>query len=314
MPKVGVCICSFERPDGLRRLLKALDEQRLSTLSRDDLQIVIVDNSLSRSAKPVFLEYSKMGKFLSTFVHEKNKGLANARNAAIECALALKVAFFAFIDDDEIPLPGWIEDLLSQAAKTGAAAVIGPVYPVFEEPPPEWALGSGFYSKVLPSRNGLVEDGHSANCLVSCASVDGLKLRFDPGFNETGGEDTWFFKQLRSAGGKLAWSETAIVMEFISTQRMTQGWLLKRWYRTGSTEAALCAFRPSSFKGRLVNLFKGLIRIAGGTLRIVVAVMLRPFRHSGTILAPCYTLCRGAGLLMSVMGKVYKEYSASDYR
>jgi glycosyltransferase involved in cell wall biosynthesis len=314
MPKVAICICTFERPDGLRNVLNALDAQRLSILSSDDLRIIIVDNSASGSAEAVFSEYSRVGRFASTFVHEKNRGLSNARNAAIERALALKVEFFGFIDDDDTPLPDWIENLVTEAVETRTAAVVGPVYPLFSEPPPEWAVASSLFTRVSSSRNGFCADGATAHSLISCAAVNGLNLRFDLRFNETGGEDTWFFKQLRNAGERIAWAEAAIVMEHIPRQRMTRRWLLQRWYRTGATEAALCNRGPSSHRGRFVNLVKGLARIGGGTLLIVQALILRPFRESGSIFASCYTLCRGAGLLMSVIGKEPKEYSAPGYR
>ncbi len=314
MDKIAICICTFERLDGLRCLLRAIDVQRLRTLSTKDIQIIVVDNSPSASATPIFLEYSKTGRFAATFLHEKSKGLSNARNAAIERALALEIAFFAFVDDDEIPLPDWIENLLAKALKTGGAAVVGPVFPIFEEPPPAWAAASGFYSKFLSSRDGYVEDGYTANCLVSCAAVETRKLQFDLRFNQTGGEDTWFFKCLIRAGERIAWAEEAIVMEMIPKQRMTRGWLLKRWYRTGATEAALSKLEPSSYRGKLANLLRGLSRIVGGSLLIIQALIMRPFRESGSIVAECYTLCRGVGILMSIIGKEYKEYTASDYR
>jgi succinoglycan biosynthesis protein ExoM len=314
MAKVAICICTFERPDGLRNVLDALDAQRLSILSRNDLRVIVVDNSESGSAEAVFLGYSRAGRFFSTFVHEKNKGLSNARNAAIESALALKVDFIGFADDDEIPHPDWIENLLTKAGETHAAAVVGPVYPLFSAPPPAWAIAFGFYSMVQSSRDGFVDVGLTGNCLVSCTTVNSLNLRFDLRFNETGGEDTWFFNQLRSAGERIAWAQNAVVMEHIPRHRMTRRWLLQRWYRTGATEAALCNRGPSSYRGRFVNLVKGLARIGGGTLLIVQALMLRPFRESGSIFARCYTLCRGAGLLMSIIGKEHKEYSAPGYR
>jgi succinoglycan biosynthesis protein ExoM len=313
MAKIAICICTFERPDGLRNVLNALDAQRLSILSKNDLRVIVVDNSESGSAEAVFLGYSRAGRFFSTFVHEKNKGLSNARNAAIESALAHKVDFFGFVDDDDIPLRDWIENLVSKAIETRAAAVVGPIYPLFSEPPPDWAVVSGFYTRVASYRNGCA-DGATANSLISCAAVNSLNLRFDLRFNETGGEDTWFFSQLRSAGERIAWAQNAIVMEHFPRQRMTRRWLLQRWYRTGATEAALCNRGPSSYRGRFVNLVKGLARIGGGTLLIVQALILRPFRKSGSIFARCYTLCRGAGLLMSIIGKEHKEYSAPGYR
>lgn len=285
MPAVAICICTLDRPDGLRSVLNALDAQRLTC----DLQIIIVDNSASRSAETVFADYSKTGRFAATFVHEKHKGLSNARNAALEKALDLNVEFFGFTDDDDVPLPDWVETLVTTAIETGAAAVVGPVYPLFAEPPPEWAAG-------LFVRVSSLSGGATANCLVSCAAVNRLNLRFDPRFNETGGEDTCFFHELVKAGEHIAWAEAAIVMEQIPKHQMTRKWLLKRWCQTGATEAAL--------DGKFVSLLKGLARIGVGLLLVAKAFILRQ-----DAFAQCYTIARGCGMILEAIGTPPKRSS-----
>jgi succinoglycan biosynthesis protein ExoM len=314
MCRIAVCICTFERTKGLRELLRGLDAQRLVSLSKADIRVVIVDNSATTSAQMVFDEYEKSGRFSSTFVHDPRRGLSNVRNRAVEHVLEVGADYLAFIDDDEVPTPDWIEHLVAEARRTAAAAVVGPVAPIFEVPPPSWAVFQGFYAKAPAMRDGHVTDGYTSNCLVSCRVLDEKALRFDPRFNATGGEDTWFFKCLLDAGGTIAFAERAVVMEYVPPARMTPGWLLKRWYRTGSVEAALCPFEPSSSKGRLINVLKGSTRLVGGVSMFFVALALSPWCPSGAVFARCYTICRGLGLLTSVVGVVYREYTANDYR
>ena len=51
--RLCICICTCERPAGLARLLKALDQQRLGNLAETALRILIIDNGRSRAAVPV---------------------------------------------------------------------------------------------------------------------------------------------------------------------------------------------------------------------------------------------------------------------
>jgi glycosyltransferase involved in cell wall biosynthesis len=313
-PFVAVCICTFERTDGLRTLLQAIDELRLSTLSGREILLIIVDNSSAGTAEGVFRDYSKHGRFRAQFVHEGRKGLSNARNAALHKALAARATYIAFIDDDEIPAPDWLESLVATALETRANAVVGPVIPIFEKPPPAWAVACGFYAKRPALGDGFVDDGYTANCLFSSAAIKTHNLRFDSRFNETGGEDTMFFRRLIEAQERIGWADGACVMEFVPERRMAKMWLLKRWYRTGAVEAAVGIIDSSSCKGKLFNALRGLARLGGGLVLVAMSLALRPFRRPGSVLARCYTVCRGAGMLMSVLGKEYAEYSIVNYR
>ena len=80
--------------------------------------------------------------------------------------------------------------------------------------------------------------------ICALSAIDANGLCFDDRFNVTGGEDTFFFKQLRERGLSIAWAEEAIVYSVIPRHRMTAAWLWRRWYRTGDIEAHLGGISP----------------------------------------------------------------------
>ena len=66
------------------------------------------------------------------YVHEPRPGISHARNRGVAEA---KGDFVAFIDDDELPAPNWLESLLLTQRTYRADVVLGPVRPVFDRPP-----------------------------------------------------------------------------------------------------------------------------------------------------------------------------------
>lgn len=201
-PSVCLCICTYRRPQGLDDLLRALAFLRLGALADAALRVVVVDNAPDGSAAPIVARRAADARFDISYVHERRKGLASARNAALEAAMASGAAWIAFIDDDEAPTPGWLAAHLATLAATGAAASVGPVYPVFASPPPLWARRGGFFAAV--DRDAAVDDAgvlrareaYSGNVVLSRAPLAASGLRFDPDFDEIGGEDTAFFRAL----------------------------------------------------------------------------------------------------------------------
>jgi glycosyltransferase involved in cell wall biosynthesis len=313
MRHIALCICTYNRPHGLRALLAAIDKQRFERISDEELRLVVIDNSQARSAGDICAEYGKQGRFKSAYLHEPRKGLAIARNAALSAARAGGASHAAFIDDDELPDPSWLEALVGTLESANAAAAIGPVSPILETPP-DASLPLSAYADRRQPRDGFVDDGYTCNAILAMAPIDRGNLHFDARFNETGGEDTYFFKQLRDQGMKIAWSERALVHAVIPRHRMSAAWILRRWYRTGMIEAHLGRYDPATLKGKLVNCARGMARLAGGSCRIVGAALLSPWQPPGTFIASFYTACRGAGLIANVFERDYEEYAPSRYR
>ncbi|SFI42702.1 glycosyltransferase family 2 protein [Methylobacterium brachiatum] len=309
--RLCLCICTCERPAGLAQLLTAIDRQRLGGRADAALRILVVDNGRSDAAIPVVEAYRAEGRFPITYAREPVRGLAAVRNRSLDAAATLGADWIALIDDDEVPDPDWLRSLLDTARRTGVAACVGPVVPLFERPPPAWAVAGGFFAKTLPVRDGLVTDGYTANALLDLRVVRALGLSFDMRFNTMGGEDTFFFRALLLAGHRIAWAPDAIVYDSIPAHRMRVRWLLARWYRSGSVEAYLGRLRPETVSGRLTNAARGLARLGGGLARLAIAgLSLRP----ATLIGGFYTLCRGAGLLAAVLGLSYREYHPSRHR
>jgi glycosyltransferase involved in cell wall biosynthesis len=244
-PHVAVCICTYNRPAGLAALLAALDRQRLGRLTDDNVEIIVVDNGIAGDAEAVWQSLARQLRFAIGFTHEPRKGLAYARNAALSAALKPGVTHIAFVDDDELPSPEWLASLVETLERRGTDAAIGPVLPVFETPPPFWLPVMAF-GDLREHDQGLVDDGYTCNAIVSREAVDAMALSFDARFNDTGGEDTMFFKRMQEAGGRIAWAERAVVFAPIPKHRMRPQWLWRRWYRTGDIEASLGRHDPAS--------------------------------------------------------------------
>ena len=256
MREIAVCICTFERVAGLRALLDGIERQRLAQLSGDRVEVIVVDNSPSASASEACSAYAAGWRFPLRYVHEPRKGLTFARNTALSTALESGAALIAFIDDDEMPEPNWLETLVERIRATGAAAAVGPVYPIFEGMPPSW-LPVDAYTTKQSEQGGFVDMGHTGNSIFDATVLRSTGLSFNPRYNATGGEDTIFFKQLHGRGLKIAWAQHAIAHETVPRQRMSAKWLWLRWFRTGEVEAHLGSADPASAKGRLISLARG---------------------------------------------------------
>jgi succinoglycan biosynthesis protein ExoM len=312
--QIAVCICTFRRPDDLALTLRSLASQVLVSMAPENVAVIVVDNDPERSASEVCSGNGHAGAFALHYIHEPQRGLSNARNSALDAAAASGARFVAFIDDDQMADPAWLENLHFRLKESGADAAIGPVWPAFAKIPPAYMIEGGFFAKSLPHSSGFTEDGYTGNSLLDRASEIAHDLRFDSRCNETGGEDTLFFKALLNRGGRIAWAQRAVVWEGIPQNRASLGWLARRWYRTGMVEAELGAHDGRSWRGRARSFGKGTARLGAGVLLIAWAAFLGTPSRRSAMTARLYTLARGAGLLASALGQSYREYGSNRYR
>ncbi len=311
MPRVLIGICTMNRPEGLQRALEGIARQRLSMLKNCEIEVVVIDNSADGNAEPRILSMQSDYRFALGYRHVPERGLAVARNAAIAAALDQGATHLAFVDDDEIPIPDWLEEIMHAVATPGAAAAVGPVLPLFAAPPPPWLPTDAFVTRAICDGDR-VRAGYTGNCVIACAPLAEAGLRFDTRLNASGGEDTAFFRDLQGAGHRIAWAERAEVWEMVPAQRMRARWLLQRWYRTGLVEARLAIFAAPSALTLARNLGKGAVRLLGGAAAIAGAALVpkRPRREA--LLASCYTFCRGAGYVAGAVGMTRNEYAGHD--
>lgn len=307
---VAICICSYERPASLARCLASLERLALPDLPDAAVRVIVVDNSARRSAQSVVEAAAMRSRFRTTFLCEPRKGLSSARNAALAAALASGVDALAFLDDDEVATPGWLAALLAALDRSGAQAAVGPVHPIFEAPPPAWAVRGGFFADVDPAGAETAREGRTNNVVLSCAALRDADARFDPAYDEIGGEDTAFFRALARRGWRVAVAPDALVYEWIPVERVRVAWIARRWFRTGGVEARSQARPHRSAAGRAASVGRGLARIGAGSALVLGAALAAGWRDPSRVLRRVSTLARGGGLVASAFGREHREYAA----
>jgi GT2 family glycosyltransferase len=271
-PKVDIAIATWCRPKGLHRLLGAFQRLRFPD-GAPDLRVVVVDNDPEGSAAAVCEQARGWLDLPLLYRIEKRRGIPQARNAAASVALE-RAEFLAFIDDDEVPSPLWLAELLRVQAETGADAVAGPCEPVFEEPVPRWIERGGFFARPRHATGTRLDQALTGNVLVRTRSLASLGALFDERMALSGGEDTEFFQRFAARGHAIVWADRAVVFEWVPRSRANARWILERAFRVGTSSAFVdrrCRERPVSPARLLAHggwcLAKGATLLAVGALR-----------------------------------------------
>lgn len=299
---VAVGCPTFRRPAGLRRLLEGLNELRFERSPEPQLSVLIVNNDPACSVDHVIEELKPTFRWSLLCVDEPARGLSNARNRLLDLVPADADAI-VFIDDDEVPSDFWLDALLSVRLTSQATVVQGPVEPHFTSPAPAW-IKNGRFFELGPYQDG--EPLHFAatnNSLMDVRVLRKLGLRFDPRFNDTGGEDQFFFGQVIGAGYKVVTAKDALVREWIPKERTTLRYLMKRKFRMGNTLAKIDRIE-SRHRWRIVRIAKGSARIALG---LAQQIYLLPKGLAGNA-EGLLNMAWGAGAIAGTMGVDHKEY------
>ena len=305
--RVALCAATFRRPEGLERLLAGL--AALEIPGGVEVCGVIVDNSAEAGARTQVAEATAGFPWPLHYLSETRRGITFARNAALDKALAMGCDFVAFVDDDEVPERSWLAVLLAVQQRSGAAAVLGAVQPVFPPETPTWLIAGRFFESHRYTDGAEIDDAHTANVLIDLRRLAALGLRFDHRYALTGGEDTMLFRDLLDAGGRIVYAAEAVVYETVPASRARLAWLLRRWYRTGNIEAALyLRGRRRDAWRRPANVLRGLVRVAAGGGLFLANLAVLGLGRKDRIVRPLYTLCRGCGILASTLGWNYSEY------
>ncbi|NIA67639.1 glycosyltransferase [Pelagibius litoralis] len=307
--RVTLCAATYNRPDGLGRLLAAVAALQLQEPVNLSVAVVIVDNSPDRNARAVVEAAATDFPWPLHYVSESRRGITFARNAALQKAAELSSDAVVFIDDDEYPDAGWLEALLRRQRISGAAVVLGAVRPVFPDGTPGWIISGRFFETHRFEDGAELDDAHTANVLIDLSSLHRHGLVFDNRYALTGGEDTMLFQALLDAGERIVYAADAVVFETVPQSRANLEWLMKRWYRTGNIEAALFlrGHEGSSWRP-LGNCLRGLLRIAAGGGLFLASLLVLGLGRRERIVRPLYTVCRGVGILASTLGRNYSEY------
>ena len=232
---ISVCICTYRRPQLLRRLLGELERQ--ITEGAFTFSVVVADNDATLSGQPVVEEFVARFSISVVYCVEPRRNIALARNRALEHA---RGEFVAWIDDDEFPAPDWLRNLLAAAGRYEVAGVLGPVRPYFDAPPPRWLVEGHFCERAEHLTGTLMHWSQSfaGNALLRLDILRPLRSPFCAEFG-LGGEDVDFFRRMASLGHEYVWCNEAVVHEVVPPSRWTRTYRLKRAMMLGRSSRKL---------------------------------------------------------------------------
>ena len=302
MTRLAVGALTYMRPVGLARLLRELDGLEIP----DDVEVrvFVVDNDPERSAEQVVGDHVMTSGVALVYVHEPTRGISAGRNAAIASARDWHADAICFIDDDEWPEPDWLLELLSTARRTGADVVTGPVFPVFDEPPPSWIVEGRFFERPRHVHDGLIDYATTSSVLIDLASLEDRAEPFDAEFGLSGGSDTHLFAEMLDAGRTIAWCDRAHVYEAIPATRVDASWLLRREYRRGQTMSRSLRRRDPRPARYLKRLAHATVQVLSGLVLLVAGL---PFGRARWF-AGVKKIVLGAGMVTGLASRGYQEY------
>jgi len=263
-----------------------------------DQPIIIVDNG-ARPCRHVAEEFSEALRI--RYDRLRDVGVVAARNRAIGLALQQGPELLVFIDDDEVPEPGWLRNLVGTIEATGADIVTGPVHARFLSPPPRWIVEGQFFVRGPGIATG--------NLVLRRSSLpEDPGKWFNPRLNLLGAEDEEFLHRLMAAGARYTPAENAMVREFVPASRLRRRYICGLGFRDGLQIVQLDGLRGRALPVRAARLTWTFCAKLGYASNHLFWSVQTPWR---TVLA-IRDLCTAAGILLGSLGLSGRFYGRRE--
>jgi GT2 family glycosyltransferase len=241
-PRLTVCLCTHNRPDYVRDCLAGL---RLQTVGAERFGVLIVDSGSSIAAGAALVGIAAAHPNARLIVLDR-PGVSLARNAG---AQEVGTGYIAYIDDDAVPAPDWVERIIAaiREAPVPPAVLGGRILPMWEAPLPGWWPASlrGVLSIIETEGRGEYRsydlppslEPYGANVVLHVPVMLAAG-----GFGTTVGrrgdillsdEEVQLAWRLQDAGHKVRYDSRIVVHHRIQSVRLTPRWLLSRLYWQG---------------------------------------------------------------------------------
>ena len=224
---VSIVVCTFNRAPLLRRALDSLARQQ--TQGRFTYEIVVVDNASTDDTPRVIAAAAQAHAVAIRSVRETRKGIAIARNRAIQES---RGAWIAFHDDDQWAEPDWLGELMALAEKKNCLCVGGAVQ--LELPATNTRRLSPVCRGLLGEKTKITTEFRynrqtgpgTNNWMIARTVFDEVGL-FDEQLCSSGGEDADLYRRISAAGYACWYTPRAVVHHIIPEQRLEDQYM--RW-------------------------------------------------------------------------------------
>lgn len=242
-PLLTIAIPTCNRGEILQHVCEALLQQ---TVSADKFIVLIVDNNSTDDTQQRMADMAKHFPYFSC-IKERKAGSSHARNAAWQNCTT---PWIAYIDDDSLPSPEFVDALLRTITLDDCDVIAGKVTPWKHSPLPSWFLDE--YETYSP-----VEDSSGFLCPKDFAVGNNMTFRlsaiqqaggFDPRFGVKGtlvpyGEETVLQIMIRKNGGKIRYVPSAMTSHLAKPSRYTVSNLLRISYFSGKSTPIIYNWR-----------------------------------------------------------------------
>lgn len=305
-----VAIPTFKRPERLVQTLQLVGEQLAPLIAEQRVSaasILVIDNDPEESARHLVEE--RYADVDTRYVAEATPGIPAVRNRALDESSATDL--LSFIDDDEVPLEGWISSLLrTWEDYDQPAAVMGRVVSLFDPDADPWVLESGLFRRPERATGTEIAVAATGNLLLDLNQVRRSGVRFDQRIGLGGGSDTLFSMGLKKTGARLVWCNESVAEDTVEPERQTRPWALKRSFSHGNVSVLVQLRLESRSSHRLLIRAKGLVggsaRVIAGYGRHLIGRLTRSIRKDARGLRLAH---RGAGMISASIGQTYSAYS-----
>ncbi|HBB31244.1 MAG TPA: glycosyl transferase family 2 [Cyanobacteria bacterium UBA8803] len=248
--QISAIICTHNRAKYLHKAIQSLVEQ---TLNRELYEILVIDNRSSDNTKQVVTEeFAHVGNL--RYLYEPILGLSQARNTGWQQA---KGEYVAYLDDDAIAYPPWLENILT-AFKTitpQPGCVGGKIEPIWEDQKPDW-LPPQFLPyltiidwsdvPIILDSNQYIGGANMAFPKFLLAAVGGFDINLGRrGRNLMSNEELLMRDLLKERDYAIYYDPAICVRHHIDPSRLTKDWFIQRHYWQGVSDAVTLIRRQS---------------------------------------------------------------------
>ena len=295
---VCICVLTYRRPAMLQAALGSLAGQQLAANPDVVLSLVVIDNDATASGRAIFEQTAPSLPFAARYVVEGEQGIVKARNRAL--VEAANADFMAFLDDDEVASPGWIDALVTAQRRYQADGGTGPGIPKLEGAP-GWILRGRFFGARQQPTGAPVHFVETNNVLFRTSYA--RQFQFDLRFHHSNGEDTYFFLQLEQHGAYMVWAADATVSETLPPHRTTARWLLRRARSEANGYTRVLLYMHPGPRTRVNRLLRAAGALVAGCLLVLTSLGVRHRAVKGMRL-----IARSVGTATALLGSSHRFY------
>lgn len=311
----------------LKACLDSLAVQR--TPDGASLSIVVVDNESAPNNHTAVEAFASGCPFPVHYVHEKEQGISQARNAALDAALQAQAHWIAFIDDDEVADQNWVSELYAAAyrhgrsslssiqgvdgdqpgSRTPADVILGPIRYTFPEDAGQWRKRK-CYPNWGKTEGQELPAASTNNVIFRTALVERHGLRFRNELGLSGSEDVLFFRSMHEVGASIRWSFHPVVTETVPWDRITFKGHIRKSFRVGMATVESGRLFDDRYSGKK-HVRRAVRRGALGVLKVAISpalIVLGPGVMMHALMSGMRNISQSAGIVAALRGLKYEYY------